>query len=319
MNASRPGIRSQFPKPATYLKLWGGGGISDPQAQASRARIERFAREGEFTHRYWPDLPESLYDWSSLASDLAGAAANLQTRALTAALGTLQGDWLTPWRQAMTYEYWADRIGHASQRRIHDRYAAGLRPQYLAAVGLHRSAFVIGCCLSLGWDAMALELGERAAGTAAIEGFYDGKHRRAPWFVLRLMARVGGRDLTGLPACASDEPLFETALDQWDAAAEDPLVAVVEAMLDRHTHEARVDSNKASFDFPRLDQWYVPYEVLAVLRLRQRQGLPVAQLQSLAHPLFATPLGRLHVDAPVWDDELLGAMSKRLLATVPGV
>lgn len=318
MNVRPPGIRSQFPKPKAYLKALGGAQPSDRQADWQR--IERFAREGEFTHRYAADLPEMSYTWRSLSSDLAAVAASLRTQAIGAALGE-SADWMTPWRRATACEYWSDRIAHASQRCIHADHAAGRRPQYLPMVALHRSAFAIGCCLPLGWDAMAQELAELAEGTATLQGFMDGadaSHRRAPWFVLRLMARSAGRDVVAAPPSARDEPLYEAALEQWSAAAEDALVPLVEAMLDRHTHEARVDANKAAYDFPWIDEWYVPYEVLALLRLRQRAGLSVGRLEGLPHPLLATPLGRLHVETPAWEDDVLASMGQRLVSLMPG-
>jgi hypothetical protein len=212
-------------------------------------------------------------------------------------------------------------LSHCLQRWIRDEFDAGRRRQYLGFVNLHRTAFTIGCCIANSWEAMAFELTDLCRDTLSIGGFSDGGdecHRRGPYFVLRLLSDAQGAQLGPLPASASDEPTYNAVLQRWREPHEAGLVPLLMAMLDRHTHEARPNSNKARYDFPWLDEWYVPYEVLAVLRLRQRAGLPIETLQAIDHPLFTTPLGRLHEALP-YDDDLLRALVPRLLAEAPGL
>ncbi len=111
------------------------------------------------------------------------------------------------------------------------------------------------------------------------------------------------------------EPLFEQILDAWrapDLAALAPLFA---AACDRHTFQSRYGSGGDNYDFNRDYMWYVAFEILAVLRLREISGRanPV-----LDHLLVQTPLGRLGSPVPPPKDALFLAVFRRLAEDLPG-
>jgi hypothetical protein len=106
-------------------------------------------------------------------------------------------------------------------------------------------------------------------------------------------------------ACASQE-----SVPRPDPAEITPLTL---AACDRHTHQARTNSRKEFFELPRGEMWYVPFEILSVLRLRESMELPNPELD---HPLMKTALARLEpITAPYTDallDSVLAMMARQL-------
>jgi hypothetical protein len=108
-----------------------------------------------------------------------------------------------------------------------------------------------------------------------------------------------------VPTCSLDEPVFEALLAQWRTPDAEVLAPLLLAACDRHTYQARYDSDSKCYDLSKGVWWYDPFEIHSVLRLRLRLGLsnPV-----LDHPLLSTPLGVLPPETPPYCDGLLAAV-----------
>lgn len=311
---TRAGVRPQFPKVRSYLKLYKRA--LEKWEEEDLPRLKRYAEQGTFEFRYSPDFEAHSYGMSNAEGDLGRVANALRWQAIQGALHGEDG-WMDAWVRSTAYAYWAARFEIRNQRRILDDYRSGNRPQYLGFVAFHHYLFALANCLILGWTNSATDLARGAIWGLNHSGFIDGtdeKHRRIQHFVLRLVSSNQGWPDRSSPACAYDEPVYNLLIQQWRDPAPGILIEPLLAACDRHTHEARVDSNKSSYDLPWLDEWYVPFEVLAVLKLREQHGLSNPELD---HPLMKTPLGRLPTPVPFYKDELLDGVVARARQEFP--
>jgi hypothetical protein len=127
------------------------------------------------------------------------------------------------------------------------------------------------------------------------DGFFDGgdePHRRTQHFLLRLVGNWQGWTERSGPRCAFDNPLSNSLIEQWSSPDPEHVIPLLLAACDRHTHEARPDINSHWFDLPWRDAWYVPFEVLAFLKLRQINGIVNPEPLTLDHPLMKMRLGQ---------------------------
>lgn len=310
-NVTRLGVRSQFPKVKSYLKAYTLG--VETLDSEELPRLRRYAASGTFRFRYAPELSENSYGAGSAGIDLMRVVEAHRWKAIQGALrGT--SDWNADWRLTIAYEHWHWRLTCATQALALDQFRRGDRPQLLGFLFLHRMGMHIANCVTLGWNDWAIELTQRVHWGLDNNCFNDGgdeAHRRTQLFVLRLIGDWQGWPERNWPSCAYDEPLFTGLLERWrdeDPAALTPFLL---AACDRHTHQARYDSNKAFFDLPWSGMEYVPSEVLAVLRLRSLSGLRNPDASALDHPLMNTQLGRLpEVSAPCTDHLLEDVLAR---------
>ena len=167
-------------------------------------------------------------------------------------------------------------------------------------------------CWLLGWKDAGLQLYDWTIRGLDQLFFIDAGtygSRRAHYFCLRLLSAYLGREQTRTwPPFALDEPIYEFILSQWRTPNADSLRVPILAACDRHTHQARQDTNKQFYDFRRYPQMYQPFEVLLLLRLRQWEHLSIPTLD---HPLLETPLGRLPDEVPEYTDDLLQSVVAR--------
>jgi hypothetical protein len=207
-----------------------------------------------------------------------------------------------------------------TQLRILDDFQTRKRPQYLECLFLDRMAPNIAECLNLGWADLAVDLTQRLNRGIDIAGFNDAGdfyHRRTQHFVLRLIANWQGWPERAGPKCAFDEPLFNALVDHWRTPNAADIAPLLLAGCDRHTHQARADSKQGFFDLNTHDVEYTPFEVLAVLKLRELHGLPNPSATELDHPLMNTPLGRLPEPTAPYTDELLEGVLARARQEFP--
>ncbi|HZP67231.1 MAG TPA: hypothetical protein VFB32_13090 [Rudaea sp.] len=214
--------------------------------------------------------------------------------------------WLDFWRRSVAYNY------------VWLRMARGGDHVWLMDV-VDTAAF----CLVLGWNERAMTLFHHYAERLHSKGFTDfDKKRKKPYFqrrtqffLLRLIADWQGIAGPPMPPQADDEPLFTALLAHWRTPDADAIAPLLLAACDRHTHLVMI--GKDSPDFHTWgDLTYIPFEILAVLRLRQTLGLSNPQLD---HPLMATPLGSLPPIAEPYSDELLDAVLARARAELADV
>ncbi len=299
------GIRPQFPRVKSYVK-------SLPQDSVERAndplsRLQRYAEAGAgFTYSYGPGLGENQYSFSTAASDAGYAAHPLRWDAVRAALEQESG-WQAQWQRSTAYAYWSLRMKARTQQTILEDFESGRRRQYLGCLSLQRTAAVIADCLALGWQDWAIDLSQRALWWLGHGGFSDGSdwhHRRTQLFVLRLIGDWQGWEERKGPSFAFDEPLFNALIAHWRTADLDKLVPLLIAACDRHTQQARGGVN-AQWDISDDVDAYDPYEVLALLKLREMHGLVNPGVD---HLLMRTPLGRLPDAAPPYTDACLAGV-----------
>jgi len=212
-------------------------------------------------------------------------------------------DWLDFWRRSVAY-------GYGSCRMM--QHSGGLQCWILEV------ANTAACCLALGWTDRAVMLFRQLAEGIARGAFgdYDTKktkpffQRRTQFFLLRMVAEWQGIPLPPLPPQADDEPLFSALLSHWrapDAAALAPLLL---AACDRHTHLVLIRKDSPDFHTDGA-LTYVPFEILAVLRIREILGLPNPALD---HPLMATAFGTLPGPSAPYRDALLDGVIRQARA-----
>jgi len=302
------GIRAQFKKPKAYLSSW----LSPVNPDEYFERLERFRAEGEFKYQLAPTI-ELSYGKDTLPFDLQVRETEIRWRVIHAALNEKSEEWICGFRLSVVYSYWIARLNRRAQQVRIDDFSAGRRPNRLPTMWLQRTMGAAADCLALGWQNEAVDLARDAVWGVVNSGFIDGGddlHRRAHYFILRLIADWQRWELKGLPQCASDEPLYNELLANWRS---DDLALVEHLLLaacDRHTHEAmpsNVNKGRES-DFSDFAMYYNPHEVLAVSRLREVLGLPNPQVD---HLLMSTPIGKLHDPAPFeLNDELKTVLSQ---------
>jgi hypothetical protein len=314
--ASETGIYKNFPKVKTFLKVY----LLGPQwwEQEELPRLQRYLREPGFKFTHSPEFAAHphTYDFYCASQDLSNLSLVKKWFAIHAALGG-KPDWFELWRQGVAYEHWARRMEIRLSQDCHHEILAGSRKQCTPTLFLAQIGTNIGACLALGWldEATHLAAVTRTAleresrekyGVFNDAGDNFGK-RRTQHFIMRLVADWKGWPQRDGPRCAYDEPIFNALIDRWRTTDLDELVPLLLAACDRHTHQSRIDafSRNAFYDLGQWELWYDPFEVLAVLRLREALGLanPV-----LVHPLLATPLGTLPPVTPLSSDELLDAV-----------
>jgi hypothetical protein len=294
------GFYKQFPSLATYLK-----NVRVEFDGNKLIRIERYPLEPGFKFRYAPQFECEAYSAYDLYSDLGAYSAWLRCEAIFESLSSGCG-WSVQWPQAVEATYWHDKLHLQVQRKIRMDFDAGRRRQFLPTLDLHRTVPTMALCILFGWRDMALDLAERLCSAIDEHGVSDAGddfHRRAHYFMLRLVREANSFPARDWPACAKDEPLFELLLQHWRMGDFNELVPLLIGACDRHTHEARPDSSKQYYDFPRQDATYLPLEALLVLRLRADAGLEIPAPEALIpgltdHPLMKTPLGKLPQTCP---------------------
>lgn len=309
------GIRPRFPTVKSYLKSYVLGPTPYDEVTAHLTAYGQgnpVVRKNPFTRQ------SEVYGIINAHTDLGQMVALHYWQSIHAALGGTESAWEMAWRQAVATDYWETRVNYAWHLHALEEFEHGKRVQKLRMMLLRNVGFCLGNCLSLGWFDYARGLAESCR-IALEKGFFvDGTSEggtccRVQYFVLRLLADWQHRPLRLEQGCAYDEPLYESLLQNW----RNPDVGVVAPLLlaacDKHTYLAQLDKKEETFDLAYYSMWYVPFEVLSVLRLRQNLGLSVPALD---HLLTNTPLGQLGPVTEPYTDALLtsvvGAITKQL-------
>jgi hypothetical protein len=136
---------------------------------------------------------------------------------------------------------------------------------------------------------------------------YEEQHRRCHAFMLRLFADWRGDAKHDWPSFAYEKPLYEEILAIWREPDSEVLKPWLLAACDRHSHEAKPDTEKVFYDCSRFLR--TPLEILLLFRLRELIGLsnPV-----LDHPLMEAPFERFPDTPPPYvpDALMLGTLER---------
>lgn len=185
-------------------------------------------------------------------------------------------------------------------------------PRPLRMMAWTRMTETMAMAFVLGWISQATHQGYLAHAVLhrvwQLQFSYEQQHRRGHAFMLRLFAAWQGITGHAWPAYAYDEPIYEGILERWNVSDPAILEPWLIAACDRHTHQARPDTERTFYDFS--DAIREPLEILLLFRLREVVGLtnPV-----LNHPLMEAPFDRLPtVQPPYVPDELVLGTLKRV-------
>ena len=317
---SRPGIRPGFPSLASYRKAYQ---LSITDQDEMIARLTRYAAEGAgFEAHFGFGLGSYSYSVANANSDLLRSSNALKWHAIHGAIeGT--ADWLAQWQQAVAFDYWNARQTltnverHLARTLGQDTSVASAGFQLSGWRSLVETGAVVGDCLALGWTDWALALARRVnvlVNDARIHKEPDSLHPRTQFLVFRLIDDWQGWPEAVAPECLGGDAILDAVLAHWRTADPDQLAPLLLAACDRRTHESRPNSNKASYELSSKPDWYDPFEIHAVLRLRESLGLANP---SLDHLLMKGPLGRLPATAAPWRSDLLDGVVAQLRKFYP--
>ena len=283
----RPGPAPDFPPIAAFLENWAEHRDLSDELQ----RLERFAATDSSS--------PGEGAWRVVES-LVSVARHLNHRAQDAAL-KVQPKWLPDFVRATAYGYWAHRLAMSEyrQRELDHAFA------------LHEAGFILGSCVTLGWLDHARSMAVQMAAAFDTSFYYDrddAYHRRAQTFVLRLALDWNG-SRREWPSYAFDVPAYDYLVHHWRDKDPDVLLHALLAACDRHMHEAHEDSPHARHDICAPHYVYLPFEILAVMRLREQHGLALPYVD---HTLMLTPLGRLPKPQTWIEDEVLTTTISRV-------
>ncbi|WP_331352506.1 hypothetical protein [Cellvibrio sp. UBA7671] len=316
------GVYKRYPKLSTHTKSLANWGVSyskDLDFLTRYARGEEFfyshMSEGECRKSgitYKPDKYTSLSMMHSLHRY------SIQKMVDSCLLCfTCDVSWLDSYKETVVHKYWSDRLELEFYEFAYQQFLTGERPQKLSGY-LRHYGVTLGLCLSLGWLDYARDFRDRINSAFAKNIIADGGdscgRRRTQHFLVRLLnAYDGVRDVQEQLniKCAYDVDIFNELVKKWNTNNLDELKSLLLKICDRHTHQCRHDSWNSNrfYDFENFPlEYYNPFEVLSVFRLRSLHGLDNPSLQ---HPLMQTHLAQLHPLSDPFIDDFLGALLKR--------
>ena len=292
------GIRPQFKRVKPYLESYRRG-FDETKYQRKLANLRRYAEEGPgFVYGEYEGDP-LVFDSATAFLELIGVYWVTRWLAIQAALGGAL-DWHLQWQRAVAYGHWAYRMEFAHEGAVRT---------FKNIVGN------VADCLVLGWQNLATELARRTYRGLDVERFFfdydEETHPRTQAFVLRLVADWQEWPQRKWQKWVFDEPIFNTLIEHWRTPDPNALRPLLLAACDRHTHESKPGGSASSNDISNDAFSYDPFEVLAVMKLRQLQGLPNPVVD---HLLMNTVLGKLPQPVTPYSDALLeGVIAKALL------
>jgi hypothetical protein len=296
---------SKVPSPAAHAKKWARFNL-DPARD--RPDLERYARGEKFEYGI-TGVPERFpYGPAEACFALRRIVGELTQKSHVAAL-TGAGDWLPMWNQAVSYSTLALALDFAWHEHAARELHHGKRRQALRTMSLRDAGFLVGAQLSLGHLDAAAATTQRCRGALGSHYFLDGDEqmpRRAQYFVLQLVTESRGESMQW-PPVALDEPVYASLRETWRGADPAALAPLLLAACDRHLAESRPSDGTHYFDCETLEANYFPFEIHALLRLRESAGLAGITLE---HPLLATALGPLPAGQAPWSDALLEGVAK---------
>lgn len=209
------------------------------------------------------------------------------------------------WLQRLALNVRLDHIGLRLCYYWHHRFRILFpnHPQPLKVFNWEAASEAAASSLILGWRDEAV--GMAALGFAALNrGYqvnvsYEQWHRRAQAFILRLIGDFDGSLAHQWPENLTDEPIYEELLQRWREPDPQVLVPLLVEACERHVRESKHDTSTKFFDFYYESHYLFPFEILALLRLREFIGLDNTRID---HPLMTSPFDRPPLLQPLLGD-----------------
>jgi hypothetical protein len=316
----RPGIRPGFPKLGAYRKSYALG-ITEVEREITN--LTRYAEEGAgYEADYGHGAGTYSYSVASANVDLIRASNAFRWYAIQ---GAIEGstDWESQWRQSVAFDYWHSRQKLVNTERQLSR-SLGKDLSY-ASAGFQLAGWksiaemgdVVGNCLALGWIDWALALARRVnmlVNDDRILKTPDSLRPRTQFFVFRLIDNWQAWPEAVSPDCLGTDALFDALLAHWRTESAADVAPLLLAECDRRTHQSRINSRKESYELPDMGKWYDPFEIHALMRLRELHGLANPALD---HIIMKGPLGALPASTPPYQSDLLDGVVAQLRKFYP--
>jgi hypothetical protein len=313
------GVYKRFPKLSTHKKSLKENPVD---FNNTSELLTRYARGEDFLFSYMSaeeckksriEYAPSRYNSVNMLLDLERYAIKKMLEALILCYDEAD-NWITAYKEAVSYNYWSARLGLEFEEFAYGQFLTGERQQAVSG-DLRSRGVTLGLCMSLGWTDYARDLRCRLNSAINRGTLFDGGdnfgRRRTQHFLIRLLNAYDKiEDTQGQKSlrCAYDVELLNDLIHSWNTPNVNYLHDLLIRACDRHTHQCRQDSfnKKCFYDFKNWPlEYYNPFEILAVLRLRLLRNL---DNPALNHPLLETPLGQLQpISEPIVDD-FLGAL-----------
>ena len=308
----RMGIRKGFPmNPKGYAQRF----AKDiewyfDKLKAAEGGLQRYATEGSFKFSVasWdPNQPATWHDYTRTHAlgDLHMVAQSLRAVYIADALHAKSPNWRDHQYRAYAYSCWHYWIGGG----------------YFM---IENASSAMAHSMIFGWTDMAIQLARRAyieldkpryrlwTREQCGPDFYEVNHwqLRSGVFILKLMTQwLGKPDLWDQTKWFYENPIHNYLLQHWDTPNPADLAPLLLAVCDYRTHQSRIHSRNGHFDFDDPADWYDPYEVLLVLKLRRLKGLANPTLD---HILMSTPMAQLPEPTELYSDSLLEGVLARV-------
>ena len=287
------GYRKQFPSPKTHLKQLVINTDIDQYVKVAEQFAKKCSRK-LFTFK--PPLQDIRVQSTNMDYIIAflwlGAVRELQSSAENSENQWRQVSWLGG-------QYVKLQLAHTRYRQYLAVQNGQSRTE--ATATFYKSAAILRNFLRLGDIESALETSCCINDMVAINGYYDFNVPDVPCCTGALIATLvlehHGQAVTeAVKQRFRGDELVTWFYENWDTDNLELLKKHLELLCDRHTQMSRYYSNKASYEFPRIDYYYDISEVLSVLRLRQ---LSNKAQPDLSHKILDTPMGVLMEKAAV--------------------
>jgi len=297
--------KTGFPTPKAHVQKWQR---LRANADGDLPDLERYARGEKFDYGI-DGVPERFaYGLSEAGMALDRLGLSLQQQAQIDALSGGSG-WLPVFNRAVACQALGFALNVAWHEHAAAEVRAGKRRQPLRMLSLRDAGELVGAQLFLGQLEGARVAAERCRRGLAAGFFLDGDAympRRAQYFVLQLVSDSTESSATWARV-AVDEPVYRDLLARWRDADPEALSAPLAAACARHVAEARPPDDDDHPDFEAMEAVYFPFEIHAVLRLREQAGLQNPQLD---HDLMKTALGQLPAVQPPVADPLIAGVER---------
>ncbi|MCF6442959.1 hypothetical protein L1077_26400 [Pseudoalteromonas luteoviolacea] len=315
------GVYKRHPKLKTYIKS-----LKDPVSiNVDINNLKKYLSEGpwEYKSEYAPN-ETFTYSWSSMARDLNLYAIKLKIDSFKSCFS---GDntWTKDFKESIEYEYWALKLDLKFHDMAFKEFNEGQRVK-LSMLFLRDAGVTLGSCIALGWldyaDELMTGINNNLKNTCFSDAYDRSSRRRTQHFILRLLSHYNGTDEIQKELdikCAYDVPLFNRLVENWATEDTKYLSELLIQAADRHTHQCRQDSwnNNRFYDFQNWDlEYYYPFEILAIERLRKLKGLTTPRIE---HRILDTPLGQLLEYTPPEKPKFLMGLLDRASKEFPSI